>query len=120
MPPQFFCGNLALDPHLVRSQDIDSVVTIIDKYTNIDAERLRNRLVLAKSKNKRWLMVNQAGSFSNLRLDPADVENIQKEIRRVYLEHREKDDVGFYKTSKAFYYPKNHIVSIQIEMRLHR
>ena len=24
----------------------------------------------------------------------------------VYLEHREKDDVGFYKTSRAFYYPK--------------
>ena len=79
MPPQFL-WNLALDPHLVRLQDIDAVVEIINKYTNIDSERLRNRLVLAKSKNKRWLMVNQAGSFSNLRLDPADVENIQKEI----------------------------------------
>ena len=62
-------------------------------------------------------MVNQAGSFSNLRLDPADVENIQKEIRRVYLEHREKDDVGFYKTYKGFLLSQNHIVSIQIEMR---
>ena len=47
-----FLWELALDPHLVRSQDIDSVVTIMNKYTNIDAERLRNRLVLAKSKTR--------------------------------------------------------------------
>ena len=46
----------------------------IDKYTNIDAERLKSTCT-AKSKHKRWLMVNQAGSFSNLRLDPADVEH---------------------------------------------
>ena len=51
MPPQCFVG-LALDPHLVRSQDIDSVVTIINKYTNIDAERLEIDLFLRRARTR--------------------------------------------------------------------
>ena len=50
-------------------------------------------------------MVNQKGLF-NIRLDPADVENIRKEIKHIYTKHRDDGDVGFYKTSRAFYFPK--------------
>lgn len=94
--------NLVLNPAEIREQDIPEISHAIGDLFDVDGDKLGKRL--QAKKRTQWMLVRRKNRQTPVRLDPADIDRLNKRLKELRRSHDAKNDTGFRRSLHAIDY----------------